>query len=242
MNSVFASRPSLLLIFSAIALSTASAQFGAPVQGVTEYKLGDYTLKLMNNGQIGQMMRGASILGSVYTVNGQQQLLLIVPEPEASKAKKAFEDWKAAGKPGSSDAVPVNVGFEPDGSAIVPFPDGTVISFKPDYIEVNQPSALALIPGQAAIQSVRFMLNGPGLGKELFGSHTGVFVNGKEVKDYVGFGNGGRNSGKKMAYYLKPMLEGQVTKAADLASSAPNKPANALDYKGPIHGLIKRME
>lgn len=221
---------------------TTLVQSSAPQSDIAEYKYGGYTFKLMSNGQTGQVFEGMRSVGSIYTANSKQEVMPTVPEPEASRIKQAFAEWKASGKTGSTAPPEASVSFESDGSAVVPLQDGTIVTFKPTSIEVNQPNALAVVPGQAPVTNVKFLLQGPGFGKQLFGSHSGIFMNGKEVKDWAGFNNGGRKSAKTMYYYLKPLLEGPVTKAADLASTAPNKPANALDYRAPIPGLVKRVE
>jgi hypothetical protein len=238
MTSSFPCRASVLLpVF--LFLTIASAQ----TRGVSEYQSGGYTFKLINNGQNGQAYQGMKPVGTIYTVNGDQQIIPIVPEPEATALKAAFAEWKAAGRKGSTEAARIPVAFQPDGSAIVPLQDGTVVTFAPTFIEVNQPNALGAlsIPGQPPINNVKFMLEGPAFGKVLFGSHTGIFFNGKEIKDYVGFGNGGRKSAKSMAYYLKPLLEGPVTDAANFAAADPNKPADAPDHNAQIQAIIKRL-
>jgi hypothetical protein len=157
MTFAFYLRAAFLLAVPALAI--VSAQVGTT--GVNEYQFGGYTFKLMNNGQMGQMLEGPKLVGTIYTVNGQQQLMPIVAEPEATKVRKAFDDWKAAGRTGSTEAPKSPVAFEPDGSAVVPMQDGTVVTFKPTYIEVSQPNALASIPGQVPITSAKFMLNEP---------------------------------------------------------------------------------
>ena len=58
-----------------------------------EVKWDDYTFKFLPGGQMAQVFEGGKVVGTIMTMNGQQQVIPL-PGPDADKLKKSFEDWK----------------------------------------------------------------------------------------------------------------------------------------------------
>ncbi len=223
----------------------ACAQSLPPQYGIKEYKAGGYTFKLMNNDTAGQMWEGQRVIGTIYSANGQLLFLPVVPEPEASKASKAFEDWKATGQKGSQAAPQQPVSFEADGGAIVPLQDGSIVHFSPTFVEITRSNMAAMLPGQKPVTSLKITLKSPSAMSAVWKNSTGIEIDGNEAKPRqnspMGHSVGGRKAAKLNSAY-RPLIDGPVTTAAQLATDDPRKPANALDYMAQARQAGKRID
>ena len=81
---------------AADATSTRDATSGAPPPqaGVTDVKWDDYTFRFIGSGQSAQVYEGGKIVGTILTMNGEQQVIPL-PGIDSDKLKKSFDDYKA---------------------------------------------------------------------------------------------------------------------------------------------------
>jgi hypothetical protein len=80
------------------AMTTASAApASAPARPTpnAEVKWDDYIFKFDRSGTMAQVFEGGKVIGTILTMNGQQQVLPIVTGAEADKLKKSFDDYQA---------------------------------------------------------------------------------------------------------------------------------------------------
>jgi hypothetical protein len=74
--------------------STATSSTAPPQAANAEVKWDDYTFKFDQSGTMAQVFEGGKVVGTILTMNGQQQVIPL-PGPDADKLKKSFEDYKA---------------------------------------------------------------------------------------------------------------------------------------------------
>ena len=76
--------------------ATTAAASGAPPSpvGASEVKWDDYTFRFLAGGQMAQVFQGGKIVGSILTMNGEQQVIPL-PGTDSDKLKKSFDDYKA---------------------------------------------------------------------------------------------------------------------------------------------------
>jgi hypothetical protein len=119
------------------------ARIARPQAGYTEVKWDDYIFKFLPGGQMAQVLQGGKVVGTILTMNGEQKILPIVPEPDAPKLKKSFEDYKPfsarshsgnslaeVATPAPSPGQQAEITFDEATHTItVPRPDGVTVTF-----------------------------------------------------------------------------------------------------------------
>ena len=129
----------------------------------TEVKWDNYVFKFLPGGQMAQVFQDGKVVGTILYVNGEQKVLPIVPEPEATKLKKSFDDYKAfnarshsgdapavaanpgpsageaAGSPaGQSAGQPEAISFDDANHTItVPRPEGVTVTFVGQDVKIT---------------------------------------------------------------------------------------------------------
>jgi hypothetical protein len=87
--------------------------------GPGEVKWDDYVFKFNPSGSMAQVYEGGKVVGTILTMNGQQQVLPL-PGTDADKLKKSFEDYKAfaaRSHSGSSQAGAATAAAPPEPAA-----------------------------------------------------------------------------------------------------------------------------
>ena len=104
-----------------VAAAAAGTSSGAASSqaGPGEVKWDDYVFKFNPSGSMAQVYEGGKVVGTILTMNGQQQVLPL-PGTDADKLKKSFEDYKAfaaRSHSGSSQAGAVTAAAPPEPAA-----------------------------------------------------------------------------------------------------------------------------
>ena len=84
----------LTRVAAANVAGTATGSAPAAPSGPSEVKWDDYVFKYNQTGTVAQVFEGGKVVGSILTMNGEQQVVPI-PGSDADKLKKSFEDYKA---------------------------------------------------------------------------------------------------------------------------------------------------
>src|SRR5271165_1259159 len=84
----------LTRVAAANVAGTATGSAPATPSGPSEVKWDDYTFKFNQTGTMAQVFEGGKVVGTILTMNGEQQVVPI-PGSDADKLKKSFEDYKA---------------------------------------------------------------------------------------------------------------------------------------------------
>jgi hypothetical protein len=79
---------------AATANTPAPAGIPPPQAGNSEVKWDDYTFKFDRSGTMAQVFEGSKVVGTILTMNGQQQVIPL-PGTDSDKLKKSFDDYKA---------------------------------------------------------------------------------------------------------------------------------------------------
>ena len=74
--------------------NTTASSTPPPPTGPAEVKWDDYTFKFNPTGTMAQVYEGGKVVGTILTMNGQQQVVPL-PGTDGDKLKKSFQDYKA---------------------------------------------------------------------------------------------------------------------------------------------------